>query len=128
MILFWAILFIEFEAIGEALIKRHSLAISGFVFKGWVQWVIAILLFAAWLYIALRFDNYFVPVWKIVTGFAFVRFMIFDVSYNIASGLPIKYYGTTKLYDRIMTKLGSWGWFVKFVCGVMGVCFLLGYS
>jgi hypothetical protein len=128
MLLLYAILFIEFEAIGEALVKRHFPAISGFVFRGWVQWVIAILLFALWFCIALKFDNYFVPTWKIIMGFVFVRFMIFDVSYNIASGLPIKYYGTTKLYDRIMTKLGSWGWFVKFVCGVMGACFLLGYS
>lgn len=128
MILFWAILFIEFEAIGEALIKRHFPVLSGFIFKWWVQWVIVALLFALWLCIALNFDRYYVPIWKIVMGFIFVRFMLFDVSYNIASNLPLKYYGTTKLYDRIMTELGSWGWFMKLVLGVMGICFLLGYS
>jgi len=129
MILFWAILFIEFEAIGEGLIKRKDPVWSEFVFEEWFQDVTAVLLFLVWfLVLALPFDAYYVPVWKLITGFVFVRFMIFDVSYNIASGLPLKYYGTTKLYDRIMTKLGSWGWWMKLVCGIMGICFLLGYN
>jgi hypothetical protein len=128
MILLYAILIIVFEAIAEALIKRHFPAVSAIVFRWWVQWLIAIALFALWLLIVLNFDKYYVPVWKLITGFVFVRFMIFDIIYNLTSGLKWNYYGTTKLYDRIMIRLGGWGWFMKGVCGIIGICFLMGWT
>jgi hypothetical protein len=98
MILFYAILFILFEAIGEALLKKHYP--TSYIFKGWLQWVIAIALFLIWFVIAYNFDKYYVETWKLITGFVFVRALIFNPIYNIVSGLPISYYGTTKLYDR----------------------------
>jgi len=127
MILLYAILFIEFEAITEGLIKRKDPVWSEFVFEEWFQYVTAILLFLVWfLVIALPFDAYFVPVWKIITGFVLVRFFMFDVIWNVTRGVAWNYYGTTKLYDRIMTKLGGFGWFLKIICGIVGTCFLLG--
>ena len=126
MILFFAILFILFEAIGEGLLKRYSLA--DFIFKWWLQWIIAIILFGVWFVIALNFNGYYVPTWKLITGFIFVRFAIFDVTWNLARGVKWNYYGTTKLYDRIMFALGEWGWFMKFVLGIVGICFLMGWQ
>ena len=35
--------------------------------------------------------------------------MIFDVAYNLSNGQKWNYYGKTKLYDRIMFKLGGLG-------------------
>lgn len=129
MILFWAILFIEFEAIGEGLIKRKDPVWSEFVFEEWFQDVTAILLFLIWLVlIGLPFESYYVPVWKIIAGFVFVRFMIFDISYNLTAGNKWNYYGTKKKYDLFMIKLGGFGWFLKIIFGIMGICFLLGYS
>ncbi len=126
MLLVNCILIILFEAVGEGLIKRYNL--FDFLFKWWVQWLIAIGLFALWLLYALQFDNYDVPVWKLITGFIGVRFMIFDVAYNLANKQKWNYYGTVKLYDRIMTKTGSWGWFIKIICGIIGICFLMGWK
>lgn len=124
MILLYALIFILTEAVAEALLKRYYPNL--FIFKWWVQWIIAIVLFLIWFVIAYNFDGYYVETWKLIIGMILVRFALFDVIWNITSGMPIGYYGTTKLYDRIMFKLGSWGWFMKFVCGIVGIVFLLG--
>jgi len=127
MILLLALVFICFEAVGETLIKKHYP--DSFIFKWWSQWIIAIGLFAIWLFvIALPFDGYYVPVIKLILGFIFVRFLVFDFAYNLTFGLKWNYYGTTKLYDRIMTSLGSWGLMMKVICGIMGIVFLMGWE
>lgn len=124
MILLYCFLFISPEAIVEALIKKHYP--DSIIFKWWIQWIIAIALFGVWFLIALPFDKYYVPEWKLITGFIFVRFAIFDFAYNITSGLPLMFYGTTKLYDRIMAKLGNYGLMWKVIFGIIGTIFLLG--
>lgn len=124
----YAILFICGEAIGEGLIKRHSPAVSSILFKWWIQWLISLVLFGIWFVIAVNYDKYYVPVWKLIAGFIFVRFLVFDVVWNLVRGVRWNYYGTTKLYDRIMASLGSWGWFMKLVCGIVGIVFLMGWS
>lgn len=126
MLLVYAIIIIAFEAITEGLLKRYSLA--EFIFESWVQWIIALFLFGIWLIIAFNFNGYYIPLWKMIIGFVFVRFMIFDLLWNIARGVRWNYYGTTKLYDRIMTRLGGWGIFAKAVFGIIGCCFLLGWQ
>lgn len=127
MILLYATLFILGEAIAEALIKLYCPKLSVVIFKWWLQWIIAGALFAIWLFaIALPFDGYYVPTVKLILGYIFVRFLIFDFIYNIISGLPLFFNGTTKLYDRIMRELGSWGIMVRFICGIIGIVFLLG--
>jgi hypothetical protein len=123
MILLYAILFISFEAVAEALLKKRYT--TSFIFKGWVQWLIAIALFLVWFVIAYRSD---IETWKLILGFVFVRFLVFDVVWNIVRGVKWNYYGTTKLYDRIMIRLGSFGWFIKAVAGIVGIVFLMGWS
>ena len=126
MVLIIALLFILTESITEALIKKRYP--DSFIFKWWVQWIIAFALFLGWFIWALNFDKYYVPTWKLITGFIFVRFAIFYIAYNLTSGLKWNYYGTTKLYDRIMIRLADWGWFMKAVLGIIGICFLLGWD
>lgn len=126
MLLFTAILFISFEAIAEGLAKRFNFADE--IFDAWVQWVIALLLFGVWFIVSIHFDGYFVPVWKIVTGFVFVRFAIFDVLWNLSRGVEWNYYGTSKWYDRVMYQLGEWGWFLKAIAGAVGIVFLMGWE
>jgi len=127
MVLIIALIVILAEAISEALIKKHYP--DSFIFKWWVQWIIAFVLFLGWFIWALHFDKYYVPTWKLITGFIFVRFAIFDIAYNKSSGLKWNYYGTTKLYDRIMFQLADWGWFLKIVLfAPMGGAFLLGWD
>lgn len=67
-----------------------------------------------------------IPVWKLILGFVFIRFLLFDYTYNITRKLPLGFIGTTKIYDKVMSKLTSWGHFVKVICGVVGTAFLLG--
>jgi membrane-bound ClpP family serine protease len=117
MVLLFAILIILFEAIGEGLLKRYSLA--NWVFNPIIQWVIALVLFGVWFIVCDAWDI------KPILGFIFVRFMIFDVIYNLTAGNKWYYYGTRKFYDKTMTKLASWGWFIKVVLGVVGIAFLL---
>lgn len=125
MILLYAILFILFEAITEGLLKRYNKL--DFIFKWWLQWIIAFVLFAIWFILMLKLNFYYVPIWKLICGFVFVRFMIFDVIYNLSNGQKWNYYGN-KLYDKIMSELGNVGWFFKFVAGVMGIVFLMGWD
>lgn len=126
MLLYTAVILILTEAVGEGLLKRSGSGINDIIFDGWVQWVIALMMFGIWFVWALHFDGYFVPVWKMITGFVFVRFAIFDVVWNISRGMKWNFYGTTKLYDRILYELGSFGWMLKVICGIIGIVFLLG--
>jgi hypothetical protein len=126
---FYALIFILFEAITEALIKMYCPKLSVVIFLWWLQWIIAIGLFAIWLFaIALPFDKYYVPTVKLILGFIFVRALIFTPIYNIVYGNPIGFYGTSKWYDRQMKKLGEWGWMMVIILGIMGICFLMGWS
>jgi hypothetical protein len=128
MILIIAIAIILIEAIGEGLLKRFDMGINEIIFDAWIQWVIALMFFGSWFIWAIHFDGYYVPTWKIITGFVFVRFAVFDVIWNISRGVKWNYYGTTKLYDRIMFELAEFGWMLKLICGIMGIVFLLGYN
>jgi len=128
MILLLALFFISFEAVSEALIKKHCPKLSEVIFKWWLQKIMAIVLFVIWFIIAFNFDRYYFQTWKLIAGFVFVRFMIFDVIWNLVRGVKWNYYGTTKLYDRIMASLGGFSWWIKICCGIVGVCFLMGWQ
>jgi len=128
MLLIIAIAIILIEAIGEGLLKRFNSPINEIIFDAWIQWVIALMFFGSWFIWAIHFDGYYVPTWKMITGFILVRFAIFDVAINLAWGQKWNYYGTTKLYDRIMYELGSFGWMMKVISGIIGMVFLLGYE
>lgn len=124
MILIVALLVIIIESIGEGLLKRFNKA--EWLFDNFIQWVVAVFLFFLWFIIAYHFDKYYVETWKLISGFIGVRFLIFDVVMNLTWGQKWNFYGTKKWYDRTMTKLGSWGWMMKVICGIVGICFLLG--
>jgi len=126
MILTIAILVILTESIGEGILKRFKP--TSFIFDNYVQWVIAVFLFALWFIVAYNLDGYYVPTWKIIIGFVFVRFAVFDVTINLAWGQPWNYYGVTKWYDRVMYQLGGFGLFLKVIAGIVGGVFLLGYE
>lgn len=128
MILIYAIAIILIEAVTEGLLKRLNSPINEIIFDAWIQWVIALMFFGSWFIWAVHFDGYFVPIEKMIIGFVFVRFATFDVAINLAWGQPLNYYGTEKWYDRTMYKLGSFGWFLKVICVIIGVIFLLGYE
>jgi hypothetical protein len=61
----------------------------------------------------------------ILAGYFLLRFGIFDIIFNISAGQEIFFRGSTKLYDILMGKLGSWGWFIQFCCALPGIAFLM---
>lgn len=126
MILLFTILFNLLEAIYEGLYDRGKKVLSN---------ILELILKAGILFICLAwFGGYSflyyhwppIPIWKVALGFVFVRFLLFDVAWNLARGVKWNYYGTTKIYDRVMAELGSWGWFIKVCFGIVGIVFLLG--
>lgn len=48
--------------------------------------------------------------------------------WNLSRGVEWNYYGTTKLYDRVMYELAEFGWFLKVIAGAVGGVFLLGWE
>ena len=123
-----AIIVILIESVTEGLLKRFNSPINEIIFDVWIQWVIALMFFLIWLIWAVHFDGYYVPVEKMIIGFVFVRFATFDVTWNLARGVKWNYYGVTKWYDRVMYDLGSFGWMLKVIAGIVGGVFLLGYE
>ena len=64
---------------------------------------------------------------KILVAYLLLRFAIFDITWNLAAGQNWLYYGSTKLYDRIMVGLGGWGLMMKAIAGFWGITWLLNY-
>lgn len=63
--------------------------------------------------------------WWYIAGYVLLRLALFDIIHNISAGLPIFYIGTTKLFDILIVKLASWGWFMRFIGGIIGLTWLL---
>jgi len=63
----------------------------------------------------------------VLIGYFLLRFAMFDSIWNLAAGQDFFYYGSTKLYDITMTKLGTFGWMLKGIAGFWGVAWLLGW-
>ena len=73
-----------------------------------------------------RIDTY----WEYVVGWVFFRYTIFDPIHNASAGLPIFYFGETKIYDRIFKQIDGmlgnfFNYFTRFVTLVTGVLLIL---
>jgi len=129
LILILALLFNVFQASLEAWANKYHPVLNG-VFRRF-NILLAILYFILWTTIVYFFIPNEIPYWKLFFGYWFIAFLVSDFAWNLTTILlgtkiSIWYYGTTKRYDRIMTKLGSYGWFVKGILGIVGIVFLLG--
>jgi hypothetical protein len=92
--------------------------------------LVVILFFALWV-LCVFWQPYDLGYIRLFLGFWFVRFLVYDFVWNLTTkilGVKISlwYNGSTKLYDRIMSELGGFGWFMKGVIGLIGICFLIG--
>lgn len=63
----------------------------------------------------------------IIIGYFLFRFAIFDSIWNLAAGQNFFFYGSTKLYDITMTKLGTFGWTLKGIAGFWGIAWMAGW-
>jgi hypothetical protein len=128
LILTLAICFNGLEATLEAVFLKFNPAIHKFIER--FHTLVVLFVFLVWAG-AVHFIPNETLYWKLFLGYWFIRFLIYDTVWNATSivcgaDISIWYYGDVKLYDRIMKKLVSWGWFMKVVLGVVGIVFLLG--
>jgi len=77
-----------------------------------------------WYNIEFSFDTKIASFWKVIIGYILLRFALFDTIWNISAGQDLFYYGTTKVYDRFMASLGTWGWMWKGISLIWGVAWL----
>lgn len=126
MILLLTILTNALEAIYEGLYDNGKKTVSGIIemcykFIG--------VFTVAYITYGLTAGLILIPFWKIIIGFIFIRFLIFDYTYNKIRGLSLYYQGTTKLYDQMLSSVpGHFILFVKVIAGIVGTTFLLGIS
>ena len=106
-----ALFLIIFEAVPDGLADRGKKALAG-VLESVYLIVITLVIFALFNGIILSklalslCDGY--VIWRVLVGYALLRFAIFDLIYNLVRGnLPLSYIGTTKLFDRALNKIIS---------------------
>jgi len=124
MNLLLALFLIVFEAVFEGL-KTAGHHVASEIVEAVYLSVITFGLFA-WINSVTAFD--YKPIVRLLIGYILLRFALFDIIWNISAGVEWYYYGVTKLYDKIMSALGSWGWMVKGIAGVWGISWLLGWE
>jgi len=124
-----ALFLIVFEAVYEGLAIRGKHLASEVVEL--VYRAVLILVLFAWVTGIKSIINIDVQFIRIIVGYVFLRFSIFDVIWNFAAGQPINFVGSTKLFDKFLQVIRNlWGmnpiWFVRFIAGFWGVAWLLG--
>lgn len=132
-----ALFLIVFEAVPEGLALAGHKTIAGvfeFVFLAGVTLTV----FAYFTQSYPSYIDYYYPrdfylktiftqgnFWWYIAGYVLLRLALFDIIHNVSTGLPVFYLGDTKLFDIVMTKLASWGWFMRFIGGIIGTTWLL---
>jgi len=124
-----ALFLIVFEAVYEGLVVRGK-SLASEVVELVYRAVLTLVLFA-WVTGAKSIINIDIQFIRIIVGYVFLRFSIFDVIWNFAAGQPINFVGSTKLFDKFLQEIRNlWGmnsiWFVRFIAGFWGVAWLLG--
>lgn len=133
MYLLVALFLIVFEAVPEGLALGGHKTIAGIIEAIYLAGI-TLTVFA---YITVSYPNkpytsryltFDLNFWWIILGYVLLRFALFDIIHNISAGIPTFSVGSTKVFDIVMSKLGSWGWFLKFCCALPGITFLMGWQ
>lgn len=111
MLIIFVLFLIIFEAIHEALYDNNHKTLSGII--EFVYLSVITLSILSWLRGLYIFDITYIPFIKIVLGYLFLRFALFDAVYNLLRNLPLFYVGDTKLFDKILTRFFKWTGFPK---------------
>lgn len=73
-------------------------------------------------YITYQYSN--PDFWFVLFGFVLLRFAIFDLIFNLCANQSLFYIGKTKLYDRLLSKLGAFVFILKLMAFVIGLSWL----
>ena len=123
MNLLLAIFLIVFEAVSEGLqTGGHLLAAELVEFVYLAGITLGLLMWLNWRQVNSFYDRS--KLIKVIIGYILLRFALFDLVWNISAGQDLFFYGTTKVYDRFMSSLGSWGWMWKGISLIWGIAWL----
>jgi len=127
-----ALFLIFFESIPEALYDRGKKTLSG-VLEFIYLIVVTFAVFAVFNGVILI--NADTCLWRVLVGYALLRFAIFDVAYNLARGNSLLFIGSSKLFDKAQSWLIlrfcinlTLIMFVKFIALLWGVAWLMGWE
>lgn len=126
MILLLSILYNALEAIYEGLYDNGKKLLSGII-----EFISKLFSVATVAYITygVTVGLITIPIWKLIIGFILIRFLLFDFVYNKVRGLPALFTGSTKIYDKLLSKIPShFILFIKVIAGIIGIIFLLGLN
>ena len=65
--------------------------------------------------------------WFVLFGYVLLRFAIFDLIFNLSAGLSVFYIGKTKLFDKLLSKLGAWVFVPKLIAFGIGLSWVCGW-
>jgi hypothetical protein len=133
MILILAILINSIEAVLEAIFNYYDNKLHRVIEKFHI--LVVLMFFAIWAF-SVFWIPYELDYIRLFLGFWFVRFLVYDFVWNLTTiilgiKIPLFYNGDgkdNKWYEDIMIELGNFGWFLKVIFGIMGVCFLMGWD
>jgi hypothetical protein len=131
MILFLAVFINMLEAVLEAIFNFKDNKLHRVIEKFHI--LVVLMFFALWV-LSIYWMPYSLGYVRLFLGFWFVRFLVYDFVWNLTTiilgiKIPLFYNGDgkdNKWYEDIMIELGGFGWFMKLVIGLIGICFLLG--
>jgi hypothetical protein len=119
-----ALFLIIFEAVFEGL-KIQGFYLASEIVELIYRVGVSLMAFAWLERNTIRYNYNILPSFlKLVVGYFLLRFALFDLIWNLSAGQHWDYYGTTKIYDKIMATLGGWGWFMKGCAGVWGLAWV----
>ena len=126
-VLIMAILLIAFEAIYEGL-KARKFHIASEIVEFVYLFLITSVAFL-WLLNITWITVWYIPAYKVIIGYIFLRFAIFDFIWNLSAGQSLFYRGKTKLFDKIFAKVPTnFLTFVKIILFIISIVWLLNYE
>jgi len=127
MNLLLALFLILTEALYEGFKIRQKHILSATI--EFIHRMIIILIAFAWVN-GITFQYEVLPFTRVIIGFIFLRFGIFDVILNLSAGLKLYYIGSTKLFDKgLQWVISMWGmspiWLLRFIATFWGISWLI---
>jgi len=124
---------IVFEAFYEGMKIRGWYAVSEWAENIYLAGVT--LMSLAWIAGIQVLHSEYVPFWKLIISYLFIRFALFDLVLNLFADLRWFYIGRTKMFDRFFRWLIEKGrvavgliWFARFILLCIALAWVFNYG
>ena len=127
-----ALFLIIFEAVPEGLADRGKKALAGILE---FIYLIAITFATFAIFNGIILYSPDTCLWRVLVGYALLRFAIFDFVYNLTRGNSLLFIGSSKLFDKAQNRLIlrfsislTLIVFVRFIAFLWGFAWLMGWE